>query len=67
MTTYDDPVQSHPEVCFKDFERMRQICISHHVINNKDVGFVRDMLLNQPPEFRAFILASAKLICEAGE
>ena len=56
------------EVKWTDYESpMRQIYIDASVFNNKDVGFVRELLLKQSPEFQAFILASARLICEASE
>ena len=56
------------EVKWMNYEPpMRQIWIDASVFNNKDVGFIKDMLLKQSPEFRAFILESARLICEAGK
>ena len=56
------------EVKWMDYEPpMRQIWIDVSVFNNKDVGFLKDLLLRQSPEFRAFILESAQMICEAGE
>ncbi len=53
-------------ITFLDNERMHQTWVSQYVISNMDVKFLEDMLANQPPEFRTFILDAAELICEAG-
>ena len=55
------------EVRFLDHTIMRQIYIASSLITHKDVAFLREQLDVLTPGFRAFVLESAKLICEAGE
>ena len=56
------------EVKWTDYEPpMQRVWIDASMFHSKDVGFIKDLLLKQPPEFRAFVLESARLICEAGE
>jgi len=56
------------EVTWKDFEPpMQQVYIDASVFNDKNGEILKEQLTNLAPEFRAFVLASAKMICEAGE
>ena len=55
------------ELHFLDHSTGRQAWMSELIIANLDVGAIEDSLDELAPEFRAFILASARLICEAGE
>ncbi len=59
------PVPKH-ELHFLDHSTGRQAWMNEHVIDNMDVGAIKDCLENLSPEFRAFILKSAEMICEAG-
>ena len=56
------------EVVWRDYEPpMRQVWIDGSVFNNKDIGILQEQLADLTPEFRAFVLESARWICEAGE
>ena len=47
--------------------RQRQVRMPECVIDNLDVGFIKECLEELSPEFRAFVLKAAEMICEAGE
>ncbi len=55
------------EVQFLDYTIMRQMYIASPSITHKDVAFLRERLDVLTPEFRAFVLKAAEMICEAGE
>ena len=62
-----EPFENY-EVVWRDYEPpMRQVWIDASVFNNKDAGILKEQLANLTPEFRAFVLKAAKMICEAGE
>ena len=61
------PFEQDYEVRFVDYSILRQKWIGYLVFANGDVGYLRDQLEILEPEFRAFVLKAAKLICEAGE
>ena len=47
--------------------RQRQVRMDECVIDNLDVGWIKECLEELSPEFRAFVLKAAEMICEAGE
>ena len=55
------------EVKFFDYTTMRQWEMPECVFDNLDVGWIKECLEGFPPEFRAFVLKAAGMICEAGE
>ena len=54
------------ELQFFDYTIMRQVWLYEHVIDNRDVGRIKECLENLSPEFRAFVFKAAKMIYEAG-
>ena len=55
------------EIELSDYGRRRCWIITNPVITNQDVGYLRERLQESDPEFRAFILETARLFCAAGE
>ena len=55
------------ELHFLDHSTGRQVWMPECVIDNLDVGWIKECLENLSPEFRAFILKAAEMICEAAE
>ena len=55
------------ELKFFDYTIMRQVWMDECVIDNLDVGWIKECLEGFSPEFRAFVLKAAEMICEAGE
>jgi len=55
------------ELEFFDYTIMRQVSMPEHVIDNLDVGWIKECLAELSPEFQAFALKAAEMICEAEE
>ena len=55
------------ELHFLDHGTGRQAWMNELALADADVGAIGDCLENLSPEFRAFILKAAEMICEAGE
>ncbi len=54
------------ELQFLDHSTGRRVWMPECVFDNLDVGWIKECLENLSPEFRAFALKAAKMICEAG-
>ena len=54
------------ELKFFDYTTKHHVWINELTIINADVGAIKDCLEDFSPEFRAFVLKAAEMICEAG-
>ena len=54
------------EFSFLDYDQLQRATVNSAVIRNRDVPYLRDLLAELRPEYREFILESARLICEEG-
>ena len=55
------------ELHFLDHSTGRQAWMNELALADADVGAIGDCLENLSPEFQAFILKAAEMICEAAE
>ena len=55
------------ELKFIDYITGRQVWMPECVIDNLDVGWIKECLEGFSPEFRAFVLKAAEMICEVGK
>lgn len=61
------PPEPKHELHFLDHSTGRQAWMNEYCIRDEDVGAIEGCLESLSPEFGAFILKAAEMICEAAE
>jgi hypothetical protein len=54
------------QIKFTDEDKGRAVWINSYIFAHADTEYLKECLAGLTPEFRAFILKAAEMICEAG-